>query len=156
MSQTKLTSRMPAALLLLSVLLVSVDAHGQKKQPGISEREIERRNLAINLVRAINSAESNYKKNHGVYATWETLLGAGDFTDTGTKWATESAPAVAHATYGRGPEIVPGWKLRLNLSKEGSTYDLLLEDVMDPKCGYAVFSDERSVVRQGTSVACEP
>jgi hypothetical protein len=56
--------------------------------------------------------------------------------------------------YGSGPEIVPGWKLRLTVSKDGSAYDLSLEDVTDPKCGYAVMSDERGIVRQGKSVDC--
>jgi hypothetical protein len=57
--------------------------------------------------------------------------------------------------YGRGAEIVPGWKLRLNVTKEGTSYDLLLEDVTDPKCGYAVVSDERGRIRQSKSVECE-
>jgi hypothetical protein len=56
--------------------------------------------------------------------------------------------------YGRGPEIVPGWKLRLNLSKDGKAYDLLLEDVTDPKCGYAVVSDERGLIRQSKAIDC--
>jgi hypothetical protein len=56
--------------------------------------------------------------------------------------------------YGRGAEILPGWKLRLTLSKDASAYDLLLEDVTDPKCGYAVISDERGLIRQGRSIDC--
>jgi hypothetical protein len=122
----------------------------------MADRERERRSLAINLTRAINAAEANYKKNHGVYANWDTLYGNGDFSDTGTKWAPPSFPTVAHAIYSRGAEIVPGWKLRLNLSKQGAAYDLLLEDVTDPKCSYAVISDERGLIRQGKAVGCEP
>ena len=141
-------------LLICAVLLAVPSAYPQKNSPGIADRERERRSLAINLTRAINTAEANYMKNHGVYATWDTLYGNGDFTDTGTKWAPPSLPAVAHAIYGRGPEVVPGWKLRLNLSKQGAAYDLLLEDVTDPKCGYAVISDERGLIRQGKAVDC--
>jgi len=126
----------------------------QKNTVEMSDRERERRSLAVNLVRAINTAESNYKKNHGVFALWDTLLGNGDFTDTGTRWAPETLPTVAHATYNRAPEIVPGWRLRLNLSEEAAAYDLLLEDLTDPKCGYAVMSDERVMIRQGKSIDC--
>jgi len=126
----------------------------QKNTAEMSDRERERRSLAVNMVRAINTAESNYKKNHGVFASWDTLLGNGDFTDTGTKWAPETLPTVAHATSNRAPEIVPGWRLRLNLSKEAAAYDLLLEDLTDPKCGYAVMSDERGMIRQGKSIEC--
>jgi len=141
-------------LLLLVVFAGLRGVQAQKTPAGIQDREHERRSLAVNLVRAINTAESNYKKNHGVYATWEALMGNGDFTENGTKWAPEEFPTVAHATYNRAPEIVPGWKLRLSLSKEATAYDLLLEDVSDAKCGYAVVSDERGVIRQGRMIDC--
>lgn len=145
----------PIVLLISTVLLSMLTAHAQKKSPGMADRERERRSLAINFASAINTAEANYKKDHGVYATWDTLFSNGDFTDTGTKWAPPSLPTVAHAIYGRGPEIVPGWKLRLNLSKQGTAYDLLLEDVSDPKCGYAVITDERGLIRQGKAIDCQ-
>ena len=149
-SRTVLAFALSAALLLGA----AAPAPAQKNSPGIQDRERERRSLAFNLVRAINAAETHYKKNHGVFAAWDTLLGNGDFSDTGTKWAPESLPSVAHAMYGRGPEIVPGWKLRLILSQDGTAYDLLLEDVTDPKCGYAVITDERALIRQGRSIDC--
>lgn len=148
------TPRFLALSLAAITLLLSHPASAQKNTPGIPDRERERRSLAINIVRAINKAEANYKKNHGSYATWDTLISNGDFSETGTKWAPESFPTVAHAMYGSGPEIVPGWRLRLQLSKDGNTYDLLLEDVTDPKCSFAVFTDERDLVRQGKSVDC--
>jgi hypothetical protein len=148
--------RKAAAVIVLAGFLAALPwAHAQKKgSPGMPDRERERRSLAINVVRAINTAEANYKKSHGVCADWETLLGNGDFTETGTKWAPESFPTVAHAMYSRGPEIVPGWKLRLVLSKDGSGYDLLLEDATDPKCRYAVVSDERGLIRQSKAIDC--
>jgi hypothetical protein len=129
-------------------------AYAQKDAPRMDDRERQRHSLAVNLVRAINAAEVNYKKNHGLFATWEDFISNGDFSDTGTKWAPESFPTVAHAMYARGPEIVPGWKLRLNLSKDATAYDLVLEDVTDPKCRYAVFSDERGLIRQGRAIDC--
>jgi hypothetical protein len=138
----------------VGILTALPQANAQKGTPAVPDRERERRSLAINIVRAINTAELSYKKSHGVYASWETFLGNGDFTDAGTKWAPESFPTVAHAMYNRGPEIVPGWKLRLSLSKDGNAYDLLLEDVTDPKCGYAVVSDERGLIRQSKAIDC--
>jgi len=147
--------RAAATVLLSGMLLGLAGAQAQKApSPGIADRERERRSLAVNIVRAINTAEVNYKKNHGVYATWSTLIGNGDFTDTGTKWAPESLPTVAHAMYGSGAEIVPGWKLRLTVSKEENAYDMLLEDVSDSKCRYAVGSDERGLIRQSKSIDC--
>jgi hypothetical protein len=144
-----------AVIVVAGILQLVASAHAQKAPLPLSDQEKQRRSLAINMARAINSAEANYKKNHGVYANWDTLVGNGDFTDTGTKWAPESFPTVAHAMYGRGKEIVPGWRLRLNLTKDGNAYDVLLEDVTDPKCGYAVVSDERGRIRQSKAVECE-
>lgn len=143
-----------AALLLPPRIAMPQKTPAQKPAPAVSDRERERRSLAVNLARAINSAETSYKTKQGAYVNWDTLIGNGDFSEKGTKWASESFPTVAHAMYGSGPEIVPGWKLRLLLSKDANRYDLLLEDVTDPQCGYAVFSDERGLIRQGKSIDC--
>ena len=154
----KLTKRKAAELGFITASLLTVPGtQAQKKNsPTIEDRQREQHSLAINIVRAINAAEASYRKTQGTYVPWSTLFANGDFTDAGTKWSSESLPTVAHAMYGGGPEIVPGWKLRLNLSNDGSAYDLRLEDVSDPKCGYAVVSDERGMVRQAKSVDCTP
>jgi len=137
------------------MMLTTSIAVAQKPAYGLADRENQQRSMAVNIVKAINAAEASYKKSHGVYASWSTLVSAGDFSSAGTKWASEEFPTVAHAMYGPGPEIVPGWRLRLNLSKDAGAYDLLLEDLHDSKCGYAVFSDDRGRVRQGRVVECE-
>jgi len=143
-----------AALLMILLLSCQAVIRAQKGSPVMADRERERRSFAQNLVKAINAAEADYRKKHDVFANWDTLLGIGDFSSNGTKWAPADFPTVAHALYGSGAEIVPGWRLRLQLSKGDKAYDLLLEDVTDPKCGYAVFSDERGLIRQGKSIDC--
>jgi len=146
-------SRMTGLLLML-LLGCAAMSRAQKGSMAPADRERERRSFAQNLVKAINAAETDYFKKHQAYATWDTLVGIGDFSSAGTKWASPDFPTVAHALYGSGAEIVPGWRLRLHLSNDNKAYDLLLEDVTDPKCGYAVISDERGMVRQGRSIDC--
>jgi hypothetical protein len=143
-----------AALLMILLLSCQAVIRAQKGSPVLADRERERRSFAQNLVKAINAAEADYRKKHDVYANWDTLVGIGDFSSNGTKWAPADFPTVAHALYGTGAEIVPGWRLRLHLTNGDKAYDLLLEDVTDPKCGYAVFSDERGLIRQGKSIDC--
>ena len=143
-----------AALLMILILTWQAASWAQKGAPVVTDRERERRSFAQNLVKALNAAEADYRKKHDVYANWDTLVGIGDFSSSGTKWAPAEFPTVAHALYGNGAEIVPGWRLRLHLSKGDRAYDLLLEDVTDPKCSYAVFSDERGLIRQGKSIDC--
>lgn len=145
-----------AALLLMLAMGCQAVSRAQKAAPDLTDRERERRSFAHNLVKAINAAQTDYRKKHDVYANWDTLIGIGDFSSNGTKWAPADFPTVAHALYGNGAEIVPGWRLRLHLSKGDKAYNLLLEDVTDPKCGYAVFSDERGLIRQGKSIDCPP
>jgi hypothetical protein len=145
------------AILLCGALLFgawrTVSAQRQAS-PTVQDRQREQRSLAANMVRAINAAEKDYKTQKGGYVTWDTLVNNGDFTNMGTKWAPESLPTVKHAMYGSGPEIVPGWRLRLIISKDGNAYDLRLEDVNDPKCRYAIMSDESGYVRQSQSISC--
>ena len=143
-----------SALTLMLVMSCQAVVRAQKGSPVVADRERERRSFAQNLVKAINAAETDYHKKHDVYANWDTLIGIGDFSSSGTKWAPADFPTVAQALYGNGAEIVPGWRLRLHLSKGDKAYDLLLEDVTDPKCGFAVFSDERGLIRQGKSIDC--
>jgi len=143
-----------AALLLILMSSGLVASRAQKGSPVMADRERERRSFAQNVVKAINAAEADYRKKHDVYANWDTLLGIGDFSSNGTKWAPADFPTVAHALYASGAEIAPGWRLRLHLSNGDKAYDLLLEDVTDPKCGYAVMTDERGLIRQGKSIDC--
>lgn len=135
------------------IALAGVAASPQKSAIKL-DHEGERRSFGVNLLRAINTAELDYKNKHSKYADWAALFGNGDFTETGTKWAPEGFPTVGHAMYTREVEIVPGWKLRLNVSHDGQKYDLLLEDATDPKCGYALVTDERGVIRQSKAIDC--
>lgn len=140
--------------LLFVTLAAAPQSSSQKIAPLPATRENERRSFAINVLRAINHAELDYKTKHGAYANWQTLVGEGYFGESGTKFSSEEFPTVAHALYGLGPEIVPGWKLRLNISNNGKSYDALLEDVTDPKCRYAGITDERGVIRQSKTTDC--
>lgn len=148
--------REPIASLLLCQLLfvVTLQAGPQKSVAPLPNHENERRSFAVNLLRAINTAELDYQKKHGTYTNWDGLVADGYFDQSGTKWVSQDFPTVAHALYSRGPEIVPGWKLRLNVSNNGKSYDALLEDVTDPKCGYAGVTDERGVIRQSKLIDC--
>lgn len=151
-----LTKKIAVAGILLAVGLwpLSRAAAQRAASPDAQDRDRERHSLAVNIVRAINTAEVHYKQTTGTYVDWKTLLSNGDFSNTGTKWSSESMPTVAHALYGPEPEIVPGWKLRLILSKDSTSYSLSLEDVNDPKCTFTVFSDDRGVIHQGRSITC--
>jgi hypothetical protein len=107
----------------------------------------ERRALALSLLRTINTAEVVELMKYGAYASWETLLAhnpdvyeclARNYPETNLRFADM-------------PEILPGYRLRLNVHSDGQGYDVLLEDATD-KNGYAVLSDERAVIRECKSI----
>jgi hypothetical protein len=53
-----------------------------------------------------------------------------------------------------GPEVLPGWNLRLNVHAGGQGYDVLLKDLSDKNCGYAALTDEGTVIRQSKTIDC--
>jgi len=142
-------------ILLALFLGMSAPQYAQNAPVHSDNPDHAKRSLAIKLVRAINTAELDYKFKHGVYATWDTLVTSEDFTSRGIKWAAQNDSQLANLQFSKGSDILPGWRLRLNLTVEGKGYDLLLEDVTDKQCGYAALTDERGVIRQGKAIDCE-
>lgn len=105
--------------------------------------------LAISLLRDINTAEFRYKTKHGAYASKDALLASDEF-----KGRLARIESMAKAPVSGGPEILPGWALRLNVTADGQGYDLLLEDTTDKSCAYAAVTDERGIIRQSKAIDC--
>jgi hypothetical protein len=141
--------------IVLLVLLIATAAtlRSQNAPPSPSEAEHAKRSLAVNFLRVINTAEVEYKVNHRVYAARDVLLASNEFKGRGWTWATKNDPQFVSRS--SGPEIPPGWSLRLNVTADGKAYDVLLEDTTDQSCGYAVVSDERGVIRQSKAIDCD-
>jgi len=116
-----------------------------------------RRWIAITILRKINTIEVSYKFKHGgQYAAWPTLLASEDFQDKKIiEYLAKVDPQLANAQFSDGPEILPGWSLRLNLTADAQAYDLVLEDLADKTCGYAAVTDERGVIRQSKTIDCD-
>src|ERR1700730_11717986 len=79
--------------LLTAVFLGLVATEHTRGASGNSKNvDNQRSSVAVDLSRAINTAELDYKMKHGVYADWATLVANGDFTSNGTKWAPKNDP----------------------------------------------------------------
>jgi hypothetical protein len=112
-----------------------------------------RHSMAVGLLRSINTVEVVYQAGHGWYAGWDDLLASKEFMEF-EKECLAHIPEFATAHFTKGPENLPGWRLRLNLTQGSKGYDLLLEDATDKKCGYAALTDERGVIRQSKAIDC--
>jgi len=116
------------------LLLVALSA-ASSAQDQISPSQEERRK-AINLVRAINTAEVRYNVNisHGRFASWTELCDSGLVKDL------QVSP---------GPEVIPGYHLDLLASPDGKSFMLALHDKKDGDGLFSVFSDQSGIIFLG-------
>jgi len=119
-----------AVVLLLVALSVASRAQDQK-----SPNQEERRK-AINLVRAINTAEVVYNSSigHGRFASWTELYDSRLVKD----------PQVSP-----GSEVIPGYHLDLLASPDGKSFMLALHDTKDGDGLFSVFSDQSGIIFLG-------
>jgi hypothetical protein len=139
----------------LLTLGLTTSLRSQDAPPKSSDADQAKHNLSINLLRAINTAELDYSIKHGTYATWESLFARGEFLERALQRMARNEPQFADVKLSNGPEILPGWMLRLDLVADGKGYDVLLEDTTGNTCGYSAGSDERGLIRQSRVIGCE-
>ena len=128
--------------------------YGQNAAVSSPSPDHARHLVAISILRAINTAEAGYRAQNGAYANWDTLLMSREAADYLAKCAAqiEERPG---AHFSKGPEIWPGWTLRLDLTDGDHGYDLMLENTTDKTCGYAAVTDDRGVIRQSKAIDCD-
>ena len=141
-------------IVLTFVLVVTATERSQDVAAQASGHEHERGSIAVNLLRAINTAEYDYRYKHGGFVDWATLVKSEDLKLSGMQAGAQNEPQLAGVQLSEGPKILPGWMLRLNLTPDGKGYDVMLEDKTDKKCGYAALTDERAIIRQSKTIDC--
>lgn len=149
-----MNTRRASLIAALFILGVAAPLSSQNAPAQTTDPDHAKHSLAVNLLRAINTAEMDYRNKHGVYASKDTLLASEEFTGRVLVWAAKNDPQLVNAHVSNGPEVLPGWSLRLNLAADGNGYDVLLEDIRDKSCGYAAVTDERGVIRQSKTIGC--
>src|SRR6266849_5689637 len=129
--------------------------HGRSAPTQSADNEHARRSVAINTLRAINTAEYAYKSRHGTFASWDVLIASEEFSGRGMHFAGQNEPQLANVHFAKAPQSLPGWALRLNVTSDGKGYDVSLEDKTDKTCGYAAITDERGLIRQSKTIDCD-
>jgi hypothetical protein len=144
-----------AAIVVLLVVTLGIanSLRSQDAPAKPSDTDHAKRSLAVNLLRAINTVEVTHKMQHGAFLSKDDLLASEEFSSYMTR-AARNNPQLAGAHLSNGPEILPGWALRLNISADGQSYDVMLEDTTDKNCGYATVTDERGVIRESKAIGC--
>jgi hypothetical protein len=134
---------------LLSVFALGSPAFQFAQSPSASTANVNRQDSdhasLMGLMRTINTLEATDFYQYGSYSTWQTLLEHHEKDLNG--WLARFYSREANVHFGRMPEILPGWGLRLLVQTDGQGYVVVLEDTND-KTGYAALSDERGIIRE--------
>lgn len=112
------------------------------KRPQAVETSRDSRMIGIDVVRQIETAEVEHRAWHGAFASWDELYNS---PDEQKRWQ--------HMRLTAGPEVVPGWELKLVASADGKQFELSLRNTADP-CAFSFFSDQRGVIYQGGVIDC--
>jgi hypothetical protein len=95
----------------------------------------------------INTAEAQYKSAKGSYADYHTLVQSGQLEDTDSR---EFKILPEHFRSETDP--LPGYRLRLLLSPDASSYQLSIQE--DADCGTGLFTEEAGIVLEGRASDC--
>lgn len=138
-------------LVLFLGVLTSQFAQDAPTRP--TKTEQARRQVAIALLRTINTAELTHHLKKGPFVPWQTVLS--EQPKYFDEFLAINGLQQSNVHFAAAPEILPGWNLRLNVHPDGQGYDVLLRDTTDEKCDYAALTDESGVIRQSKAIDCE-
>jgi hypothetical protein len=115
--------------------------------------DLEQRTLAINMVRAINTAEVSYRSHgNGLFADWASLSASIEFNNVLNR-LSRTQPKLKDANLSSMDEILPGWRLQLTVSEDHKSYVVMLMSTVD-RCRYAAVSDQEGIIREGFAIGC--
>jgi hypothetical protein len=136
-----------STVLLVLALGVLTPQFAQDTPTNPTAPDLERREHAISLIRAINTAEVSERSISGSYASWQTLLM--HEPEYLNECLAKLYPQEINLRFADMPEILPKYGLRLNVRADGQGYDVRLTDMADKQGGWAAFSDEHGVIWHG-------
>ncbi len=114
-----------------------------------AQRNDRDRARAVDVLRIINTAEYDYRRDHGSFAVWPELYASGAIGTVQKKVNQGAALSIT-----AGPQVIPSYFLNLLVSRDAASYLVSLREAGTNDCGYSVFSDERGLIYQGTVIDC--
>ena len=131
-------------ILVVLALGIVAPQFAQEPSPDGEKAALQKHHaLCIGLVRIINTDEVTEVATYGSYSSWENLLA--HQPEFFNRWLAR--PDSQQAKFADAPDILPGFRLRLNIHADGKGYDLRLQDTTGE--GWAAFSDESGVIWEG-------
>jgi hypothetical protein len=134
--------------LVLLVVGFFLAARAQDFRPAIVPAYIDHARV-IDVLRVINTAEYDYRRDHGSFAGWPELYASG-----AVKKVQEEVNQWTALPITAGAEVIPGYFLNLLVSRDERSYLVSLRESGTNDCGFSVFSDESGLIYQGTVIDC--
>ena len=144
---------MRRALITTGLLLFIIGVNGvESAQTEVVQTSRKQEQVKmLGLVRTICTFEEQDLGQYGSYSSWPDLLKHNPSEFNGwlaRLFPTETSRRENPLHFVAALEVLPGWKLRLSLGADAHSYSVLLEDMRDRQ-GFAYFSDERGIIREG-------
>jgi hypothetical protein len=92
----------PSTVLLALLPVPFIPSYAQNAPTGSDDSEHAKHSLAVNLLRAINTAEVGYRNSRGVCAPWDTLVASEEFANWMTKAVSSGQIASVSLSKGVG------------------------------------------------------
>jgi hypothetical protein len=141
-------------VIVLVFLGVATSQSAQDVPAVVNKPDQARHATAVGLLRQINTAEVVDLSTYGSFSTWDVLMAHNQqyFDDFAAMGVHKQQIPNSHLA--EPPEIMPGWNLRLNVHSDGQGYDLMLQDMTDKKCAFALFTNETAVIWESRAIGC--
>ena len=134
-----------SALLVVGLFLV---ARAQNLRPAAQPDDRDRAR-AVDVIRIINRAEYDYRRDHGSFAVWPELYASGAIAEVQKEVSQWTALPIT-----TGSQVIPGYFLNLLVSRDAALYSVSLREAGSNDCGFSIFSDESGLIYQGTVIDC--
>jgi hypothetical protein len=134
------------ALLVVGLALV---VRAQNFRMGGPAKQVLDRARVIDVVRMINTAEYEYRRDHGSFAVWPDLYTSGEVEKVQKQVDQWTALPIT-----AGSQVIPGYFMTLLVSRDASSYSVSLHEAGSNDCGFSVFSDTSGLIYEGTVIDC--
>ena len=135
--------------LVVLVVGIAVVVRAQNVRVGAPAAEALGHAQVVDVVRTINTAEYEYRRDHGSFAVWPDLYTSGTVEKVQKEVDQWAALPIA-----AGSQVIPGYMMNLLVSRDEGSYSVSLHEAGSNDCGFSVFSDESGLIYEGTVVDC--
>jgi hypothetical protein len=141
--------RFTGVVLVLLAVGIALAVKAQNVNLGGPPGQVLDHARVVDVVRIINTAEYEYRRDHGSFAVWPDLYKAGAVEKVQKEVGQWNAMHIS-----AGSQVIPGYLMYLLVSRDAGSYAVSLHEAGSNDCGFSVFSDESGLIYEGKVIDC--